>query len=171
MDYEKPTPTFFNLFFNTKYTKTAHMKYSYLTLFLLVMFAGCSKSSGDSVVTTPITPVTPVTTVPSTPSNATTNSTQAVWLLTNMSVNSIPRPLTSQQAAFRMVLSTDSKYSDTDGVLGNWSSPATDSLLIMQTNIPTMINLRYKIAAKSSSKLSLITGSGVSQINLEYEAR
>jgi uncharacterized lipoprotein YajG len=147
------------------------MKSIYTILLFLFIAAGCSKGGSSSTIVTPPTPVTEVPGVVVTPSNATTNAQQSVWHLTDLAVNNTARTLTSQQSAFVMVLSVDHRYSDTDGVLGTWSSPAADSIVVMQTNLPTTIQLRYKIQSKTTTRLSMTMGSGASQINLGYEAR
>lgn len=140
------------------------MKNKYIPLLLIILLGSCSKTD----VTAPATQAPVVTTT--TPTTPTTN-TLNVWQLTAISINNVPLTLTPLQAAFKMTLSNDGRYSDSDGVVGNWVSPTTDSLKINQTNLPTPIALKYKIITRTTTSLSLSQNSTDRTISLIYEAK
>jgi hypothetical protein len=154
------------------------MKKIYPSLFAVwLCIAGCSKGGS-----TDLNSATSTTTGTGTgtgtgngtgnpTSTPTTNTYQAVWKLSGMSVDNIPRTLSTQQAAYYMILFGDGKYSDSDGITGNWVNPVKDSLTIFQTNIPKPIMIGYRITSQTTKNLLLTQGSGSSKIDLTYDAK
>jgi len=145
------------------------MKRNFTFLLILALATGCSKSSSGTsdstnTTTTPVAPVTITTTTPLTPN-------MSVWQLTGLTANGLPLTLTAQQTVFAMNLYNDYRYSDTDGITGNWSSPASDSIVINQTNLPKLITLRYLVKSKSTSQLHLNYKSGNVQYEMIYDAK
>ena len=148
------------------------MKKVYNLIFTAVLFAACSKTGTST--TNAGTDGTGTGTNGSTTGAGTGTATKVavnVWQLAGIAVDYVPKSLTTMQSTYKMSLSTDNRFSDTDGVIGSWGNPTKDSLVIVQSNIPTPITLRYKITSSNATTLTLSKTVSGTQIDLKYEAR
>ncbi len=128
-----------------------------------MLLAGCSKGDVDVYkqgLTSPISSsiITPGTTV-------------NVWQLSAIKVNDVDQTLTTQQSTFKITFNADGRYADSDGVIGNWLIPTSDSLQINQTNLPTPITIRFKIKLRTTTTLALTQTSNNKITDLIYEAK
>lgn len=95
------------------------------------------------------------------------------WRLDSFYNNNVPQTLTPAQRAFRMRLSEDLIYEDSDGHYGNWrshkSNPKDSLLIIFQNPLQGFVVTDYAIKKATSNTLELNYQYNTTTITLCYK--
>jgi len=95
------------------------------------------------------------------------------WRLDAFYNNNVPQTLTPAQRAFRMRLSEDLIYEDSDGHYGNWrshkSNPKDSLLIIFQNPLQGFVVTDYAIKKATSNTLELNYQYNTTTITLCYK--
>ena len=131
-----------------------------LPLILLFFFAGCSKDEGNTVASQQYS---------ITLSGSSFAGKNSKWQISSLMINAVSQTLTTAQKTFQKQYTSDGKFSDSDGLMGTWSIPVTDSLIENYSNLSSGVNVRqgYKIANLSNVQMSLtytVNGSNVTTV-------
>lgn len=94
------------------------------------------------------------------------------WRLLSITLESIPQVLTNSQLLFKKQYLENGKFSDTDGAIGNWTIPITDSLHEIYTNYPSGVQVKqsYFIQFLSYDSLSLTYLLNGKKVNASFKA-
>lgn len=98
--------------------------------------------------------------------------TSTNWQLKGLTIDTITQTLTGSQIGYTKQYFATSNFVDTDGAIGSWSLPVTDSLKETFTNYPSgvVVKQSYYISFLSYDSLSLIYLLNGKIINARFKA-
>jgi hypothetical protein len=133
------------------------MKSCISILALLMLLCSCSKKVEPNIITQ---------------NAAILYSNTGKWQLNIYSANFVIQPLTLVQSSFVKCYTSDSKFSDTDGLNGTWTLPSPDALVENYTNFSSgiLVTQKYKINTLSTTQLNVTYVVNGTEITANYKA-
>jgi hypothetical protein len=101
-----------------------------------------------------------------------TGATLTSWKLQGLSIDSLPQTLSGSQVGYIKKYLPTNNFTDTDGAIGNWSLPVSDSLKEVFNNYPSGIIVKqiYHISFLSYDSLSVTYLLNGKKINARFKA-
>lgn len=144
------------------------MKFIYSCSILLLFLIGCSKDDTGSTAFQQGTIAGSGSVI-----SGSTSSTAKIgkWKITALVIGNTPQTLTAGQLNYIKQYTSTGQYADSDGIVGTWSIPSSDSLVEIYSNYPGgTLSQSYKISNLSATQMTLTYYVNSTNVTATYTA-